>query len=106
MEIASKKHKSWKSCVNGLVNVKRPNSVVSWPSPENKKQRLLSPIKQSHDVSHLSPSKQAYSHSHLSPQRVARQLKLVDEGLDAEGSLEAMEEDLSAGAGGQPCRHL
>lgn len=87
---------------NGPINVKRPDNEVNWPSSESKKKRLVSPIKQSHKANHSSPSKQAYGYSHLSPHRAARQLKLTDEELTAEGTLEAVEEVLLARVGGKP----
>lgn len=84
---------------NGPINVKRPNSEVVWPSPESKKMKVSSPIKQIQKVINLSPLKQAYNHIEHSPYRAPRRLKLTNEELEAKGNLKAMEEDLLAGAG-------
>lgn len=41
----------------GPTNIKRPNNEVSWSSPESKRKRMLSPLRQSPKYSQLSPSK-------------------------------------------------
>ena len=70
---------------NGPINVKRPNSKVVWPSPENKKMRVSSPIKQIQKAINLSPPKQAYNHIEHSPHRAPRRLKLTNEELRGNG---------------------
>ncbi|KAH9685370.1 CCHC-type domain-containing protein [Citrus sinensis] len=71
-------------------NSKRPSTEISRPSPENKKQRLLSPLKQSSDQNQFSSSS------------INHQLKLVDE-EQVEGEEEAvMGENILARAGSQP----
>ena len=71
-------------------NSKKPSSEILRPSPENKKKRLLSPLKQFSGENQFSLSS------------INRQLKLVDE-EQVEGEDEAaMGEDILAGAGSQP----
>ena len=57
---------------------------------------------QSQEGNHLSPAKNLCNCNHFSPNKVARQLKLANEMLDAWENLEVMEEDLSAGVDDQP----
>lgn len=84
--------------------LKDPATKLVGQAQKIKKKRLSSPLKQPYEDNLLSPSTQVYSHNQLSPHRAVRELKLVDEELDAGGILEAMEEDLSAGASWQPRR--
>lgn len=72
---------------NGPVSRKRPSSKITWSSLENKKKRMLSPVKALNLRNQLSPS------------QAKRQLKLVDaEEIKVEDAAANMENTL-AGAG-------
>ncbi|KAH9698767.1 hypothetical protein KPL71_024125 [Citrus sinensis] len=79
----------------GLIGAKRPNSNGNWLSSQHKKKRVLSPPKQPHEGNHISPVNTLGNYSHISSNKIARQLKLTEEILDAGENLVAMEEDVS-----------
>ena len=76
----------------GQIGTKRPNSELTWPSPDSKRSKTFSPLKQPHRRNFLSSPKAKF------------QLRLIDTENDAVVGLEHMEEDISAGAGSQPRR--
>lgn len=75
MEIASKKPKK-KQVLMGQLIKKRLSSENTWPSPESKREKLVSPIKQLHSCNQ-------FSSSHANSQ-----LKLRDEEQEADVDLE------------------
>ncbi|KAH9668523.1 reverse transcriptase domain-containing protein [Citrus sinensis] len=67
----------------GQIGTKRPSSKLTWPSPNSKRIKTLSPLKQPHRRNFLSSPK------------AKLQLKLIDTEHDAVVGLEHMEEDIS-----------
>lgn len=90
----------------GLIGAKRHNSDGNWLNPQHKKKRMLNPPKQPHEGNHISPVNTLSNCSHISSNKIARQLKLTEEILDAMEILVAIEVDVLAGAEYQPRRQL
>ena len=74
----------------GQIGTKRPSSELTWPSPNSKRIKTLSHLKQPH------------RRNSLSSHKAKLQLKLIDTKQDAVVGLEHMDEAISAGAGSQP----
>ena len=74
----------------GLTNSKRPSSELAWPSPENKKKRIISPSKAPLNVKQLN-----YSQAKI-------QLQAIDVEQDETVEATTMVEDVLTGAGSQP----
>ncbi|KAL9444024.1 hypothetical protein AB3S75_017241 [Citrus x aurantiifolia] len=75
---------------NGPINSKRPSSELAWPSPENKKKRILSSPKAPLNLQQLN-----FSQAKL-------QLEFIDTEQDETVDATTMVEDVLAGASSQP----